>query len=166
MIAAPGPRTEWRLAGVAAACVAAVALALVAQHGFGMQPCPWCILQRLIYLLIALLCGVAAVLRSGMFKIAAVALALALAVSGAAAAVFQHVVAAKSFSCNLTFADTIITALGLEALLPALFKVTATCADAAVSVLGVPFEYWSLGLFVVVALVLAGWLLRTQTRRA
>ena len=166
MIAAPGLRAEWRLAGVAAACIAAVALALVAQHGFDMQPCPWCILQRLIYLLIALLCGVAAVLRGGMPRIAAVALALALAVSGAAAAVFQHVVAAKSFSCNLTFADTVITALGLEALMPTVFKVTATCADAAVSVLGVPFEYWSLALFVVVALVLAGWLSRTWTRTA
>jgi protein dithiol:quinone oxidoreductase len=32
--------------------------------------------------------------------------------------------------------------------------VTATCADAAVSVLGVPFEYWSLALFAIVAGVL------------
>ena len=147
-------RPRW-LAGIAAACFMAVALALVAQHAFDMQPCPWCILQRLIYLLIALLCGVAAMLRRGAARTVAVVLALGLAVSGAAAAVFQHVVAAKSFSCNLTAADNIITALGLEALVPALFKVTATCADAAVSVLGVPFEYWSLALFAVLALALA-----------
>ena len=148
------------LAGIAAACIAAVALALVAQHGFDMQPCPWCILQRLIYLLIALLCGVATMLKGGTARVVAVVLALALAVSGVAAAVFQHVVAAKSFSCNLTLADTIITALGLESLVPALFKVTATCADAAVSVLGVPFEYWSLTLFAVIALALVAWLAR------
>lgn len=161
MTAAGGPRAGpgW-LAGIAAACVAAVALALVAQHAFDMQPCPWCILQRLIYLLIALLCGMAAVLKRGAARTVAVVLALGLAVSGAAAAVFQHVVAAKSFSCNLTAADKIITALGIEALVPALFKVTATCADAAVSVLGVPFEYWSLALFAAVALALVAWLAR------
>ena len=148
------------LAGIAAASVAAVALALVAQHAFDMQPCPWCILQRLIYLLIAVLCGATAALRRGPVQTGAMALSLALAVSGVAAAVFQHVVAAKSFSCNLTLADTIITALGLESLVPALFKVTATCADAAVSVLGVPFEYWSLALFAAIALTLAGALTR------
>ena len=162
MTAAGGARPGRRaLVGVAAACLAAVALALVAQHAFDMQPCPWCILQRLIYLLIALLCGVAAVLKGGAARIVAVVLAMALAVSGMAAAVFQHVVAAKSFSCNLTLADTIITALGLESLLPALFKVTATCADAAVSVLGVPFEYWSLALFAAIALALVAWLARS-----
>ena len=161
MTAAVGARARSRwLVAIAAVCLAAVALALVAQHAFDMQPCPWCILQRLIYLLIALLCGVAAALKGGAARTVAVVLALALAVSGAAAAVFQHVVAAKSLSCNLTLADKIITALGLESLVPALFKVTATCANAAVSVLGVPFEYWSLALFAVIALVLAGGLAR------
>ena len=156
-----GRRADRRwLAGVAAACAAAVGLALVAQHAFGMQPCPWCILQRLIYLLIALLCAMAAALRGGATRVVAVVLALALAAAGGAAAVFQHVVAAKSFSCNLTLADTVITALGLESLLPALFKVTATCADAAVSVLGVPFEYWSLALFTTIAVALVAWLAR------
>ena len=32
----------------------AVALALVTQHVFGMQPCPWCVLQRLIFVAISL----------------------------------------------------------------------------------------------------------------
>jgi protein dithiol:quinone oxidoreductase len=71
-----------------------------------------------------------------------------LAGCGVAASIWQHVVAAKQFSCNLTLADNIITALRLESLLPALFQVTATCADAEVSMFGVPFEYWSLVLFV------------------
>ena len=31
----------------------AVALALVTQHVFGMQPCPWCVLQRLIFVAIS-----------------------------------------------------------------------------------------------------------------
>lgn len=136
------------LLAMAVVCVLAVAAALIAQHRFDMQPCPWCILQRVIYLLIALLCLSAAVVPSRIARAAATAGVLVFAGLGAASAVYQHVVAAKLYSCSLTLADTIISALGLEQLLPALFQVTATCADAAVSVFGVPFEYWSLALFV------------------
>jgi disulfide bond formation protein DsbB len=31
--------------------------------------------------------------------------------------------------------------------LPQVFAATASCADAAVQLFGVPYEYWSLGLF-------------------
>ncbi len=142
-----------RLVAMAAACVAAVAAALVAQHGFDMQPCPWCILQRVIYLALAAVCVLAAALPSRALRVALSGLALVLTLLGAASAIYQHVVAAKLASCNLTLADKIITALGIESLLPELFQVTATCADAAVSALGVPFEYWSLALFALLALV-------------
>ena len=141
-----------RLAAMALVSLAAVTAAIVAQKAFDMQPCPWCILQRLIYLAIALVCGVGAVWPARGPRFALVGLALVLALSGMASAVYQHVVAAKLGSCNLTLADKIITALGLESLAPALFQVTANCADAAVKVLGVPFEYWSLALFALLAL--------------
>ena len=39
---------------------------------------------------------------------------LLLAIGGAMAAIYQHEVAAKSFSCNLTFADKLISGLGLN----------------------------------------------------
>ena len=138
---------------MAVACVAAVGAALVAQHGFDIQPCPWCILQRVIFLAIALVCSVAAAWPSRGARGALGGVALLLALCGVAAAYYQHAVAAKNSSCNLTLADKIITALGLESLAPALFQVTATCAEAAVSVLGVPFEYWSMALFVLLGAV-------------
>ena len=142
------------LAGIGIACIAALAAALLAQHEFGMRPCPWCVLQRLIYLLVALLAVVAAV-GARPLRVLLAGAVIALAVCGAAAAVYQHIVAAKQYSCNLTFADQVISALGLETLWPALFQVTATCADAAVDVFGVPFEYWSLALFALIAAVAA-----------
>ena len=49
-------------------------------------------------------------------------------------------------------ADKVISGLGLDRALPEIFEVRATCADAAVSVAGVPFELWSLLLFVGVGL--------------
>jgi disulfide bond formation protein DsbB len=151
-----------RFAAMAVLCLAAVAAALVAQHRFDMQPCPWCILQRVIFLALALVCIVAAAWSSRGARLALGGVALVLALCGMASAIYQHVVAAKQFSCNLTLADKIITALGLESLAPALFQVTASCADAAVSILGVPFEYWSLGLFAFLCLLAASTLGRLR----
>ena len=51
------PRPRLLLASVALLSLAAVGLALVSQHVFGMEPCPWCVLQRVIFLAIALACG-------------------------------------------------------------------------------------------------------------
>ena len=151
-----------RLLAMATVCLAAVAAALVAQHGFDMQPCPWCILQRVIFLAIAVACLAAVAWPSRRARQVLSSVALLLALCGVAAAFYQHQVAAKNASCNLTMADKIITALGLEPLLPALFQVTATCADAAVSVLGVPFEYWSLALFALLGLLAASTLVRLR----
>ena len=146
---------------MAAACVLAVGAALVAQHGFEMRPCPWCIFQRLLFLVIALLCLLTAVLPWRRARIGLNMATLLVAGGGILAAVYQHEVASKMFSCNLTFADTAIGALGLERLWPAMFQVTATCAEAAVSLFGVPFEYLSLALFALLALTAAGLLLRS-----
>ena len=144
------------LAIVAIACVAAVAGALVSQHVFDMQPCPWCVLQRVIYLGIALVCGLGWVLRTLAARRAAAGLALLLALCGAAAALWQHFKAAASASCNLTLADKVVSGfLHLDSLWPDVFAVRASCADAAVNLLGVPYDFWSLALFALVAVVLA-----------
>ena len=129
-------------------CFALVGAALVSQHVFDMQPCPWCILQRIIFLVLALLLLAGAFLPGrAAFIVGTVAFALA----GIVTALYQHFVAAKSQSCNLTLADKIISGLGLDKAVPAMFEVKASCADAAVDMLHVPYEFWSLGFFVVVA---------------
>ena len=141
------------LAAAGLACAASVGLALLAQHQFNMQPCPWCILQRLIFVVLAGLCLLGAVLPAPPRRLVA-ALALPLAAAGMAAALWQHFVAAKTSSCAMTLADRIVMATGLDMRFPDWFEVRATCADAAVSVLGVPFEFWALALFAATGLVL------------
>ena len=59
--------------------------------------------------------------------------------------------AAASASCNLTLADKIVAATRLDSLLPDVFSARASCADAAVNLAGMPYEFWSLVLFLVVA---------------
>lgn len=145
------PRALLAMAGLA--CAASVGLALLAQHHFNMQPCPWCILQRLIFVALAGLCLLGAALPALPRRLVA-ALALPFAAGGMAASLWQHFVAAKTSSCAMTLADRIVMATGLDMQFPDMFEVRATCADAAVSVFGVPFEFWALALFAIVGLVL------------
>ena len=137
------PRRTALLWIIAALSLGAVGIALATQHLLGMEPCPWCILQRLIFVVIAL----AALLGLLLGRVFAGLLVLALSVAGIAAALWQHFVAAASDSCNLTLAEKIISGLGLDGSLPEIFQPRASCADAAVKLLGVPYEFWSLGLF-------------------
>ncbi len=137
----------------------AVGLALVTQHGFEMLPCPWCVLQRMIFVTIALAALPGALLARPPVRQASAALVLLLALAGVAAALWQHFVAASSASCELTLADRIVSASGLDALLPDVFAPWASCADAAATLLGLPYEFYSLTLFVLAALA-AAWLLR------
>ncbi|MFM9914288.1 MAG: disulfide bond formation protein B [Rhizobacter sp.] len=139
------------LLAMAVACVGAVAGALVSQHVFDMQPCPWCILQRVIYLAIAALCLIGAAWSAVVARRGIGVLTLLLSLGGAASALYQDLVASKSTSCNLTFADKVISALGLDGAFPPLLQVTANCSDAAVKLLGIQYAYWSLALFVMLA---------------
>jgi len=153
-----------RFATIALACIAAVGLALIGQYAFEMRPCPWCILQRLIFIVIGVVAALGALLGPRLARIGIAGSIGVLAVLGAAAALWQHGVAAKSSSCNLTLADKLLNALGVEALLPSLFQITANCAESAVKVFGVSFEHWSLVLFLILALFSASTALKLTKR--
>jgi protein dithiol:quinone oxidoreductase len=131
----------------------AVGLALISQHVFGMEPCPWCVLQRLVFVAIALVCGLGLLWTTSLGHRVAACLVGALSASGMAAALWQHFVAAASNTCNLTLADKIVGILQLDRLLPEVFAARASCADAAVNLLGLPYEYWSLAVFVLLAAI-------------
>jgi protein dithiol:quinone oxidoreductase len=148
----PAPQSTRVLAFMAALCVLALGLALVAQHQFDMRPCPWCVLQRGLYILLVLGFSLSACINHPTLRRSMVALCALLSGAGMASAIYQHQVAAQKFSCNLSLADKIINALELDTALPSIFSATASCAEAAVSVLGLPFAFWSLGLFSAIAL--------------
>ncbi len=152
-------RLTARLWLVALTGLAAVAVAVFTQHQWDMQPCPWCILQRIVFLLISAVALVAA-LTHGLTRRVAGAAVLLLAACGVAAALWQHFVAAASSSCKLTLADRIISGIGLDSWWPEVFGVFASCADAKVNLLGLPYEFFSGALFVLVA-----WLVWPALRR-
>ncbi len=131
--------------------LAAVGAALVSQHVFDMQPCPWCVLQRVIFVAIAAVSLPALLLRAPLVRRVLAGAAGVLAGCGMAAALWQHFVAASSTSCNLTLADRIVSSLGLDGAWPEVFAAYASCADAAVKLLGLSYEFYSLVLFAALA---------------
>jgi disulfide bond formation protein DsbB len=53
-----------------------------------------------------------------------------------------------------------MSTLQLDSLLPEVFAATASCADAKVNLLGLPYEFWSLGLFIVLDVIAVSAILR------
>ena len=145
-------RSSLLMSGIALVGVGSMAAAWVSQHFFDMQPCPWCVLQRAIFGALALLAVLGLLLRKQRPAVALIGLlGIALALAGVKAAHWQHFVAVQQ-SCALTLADKIVSAFYLDTLWPSMFSATASCADAAVDLFGVPYEFWSLGLFIVLAI--------------
>lgn len=135
-----GDRTV--LLGIFGFSILALGVALLTQHQMGMMPCPWCILQRMIFVAIA-----AAALAGLRWRSLGFASILLLSVGGLAAGLWQYNVASESLSCALTFADRVIVSSRLDVLLPGIFEPKAGCADAKADLLGIPYEFFSMGLF-------------------
>lgn len=139
--------------------IAGLAIALFSQHVLGMRPCAWCVFQRVILIVIGLvaLLGILTGRRCQVAQRVSGALVTALGLGGIVAAWYQYSVAAMQFSCDQTFADRFMTASGLDAGIPWLFGIYATCMDARADLLGIEYALWALALFVVMAILgLAG----------
>jgi disulfide bond formation protein DsbB len=142
-----------------AACALLALISLVAavllQHGLGMQPCAWCVLQRLFVLALLFVILPGALAGAGRVAQVAAAAGGVLAAGGLGAALHQQFVAARSDACGLSLADRIIMAGRLHEIAPWLFMPTARCDEANAPLLGIPFALWSAGLFVVSMLLCA-----------
>ncbi len=152
------PTAGW--AALAVVPLAVVGFALVMQHGYDHLPCPWCVFQRLVFVAIAVVAIVALAWRARAPRRALAVLVVALAAVGVAAAAWQHRVVASGVSCTFTLADRVLAATGLDQALPDVFAAWASCADAALRLLGVPYEVYSGALFAASAAVAIGLLRR------
>jgi protein dithiol:quinone oxidoreductase len=140
---------------VLVASLAAVGAALVSQYAFDMQPCAWCVLQRLIFLFIAAMSALAVWLRQPRVRATLGGAIVLLAASGIASALYQHFVAADTTSCRLSLAERIISdMLHLDTLLPSVFGIRVGCGVGATTMLGIPYEFWSLAAFGLLVLAL------------
>lgn len=137
---------------IAFLCFASLGVALVSQHVFDMQPCAWCVMQRVIFLVIGLVALIGSIAGRVISRIAALLIVI-LGSLGIAAAWHQYTVASKSLSCAMTFADRFMNGLGFDAAAPWFFGIYASCAEATVSLFGVEYALGGLALFGVLALL-------------
>jgi disulfide bond formation protein DsbB len=144
--------------------LAAVGAALFTQYRLDMQPCPWCVLQRALFVAISLAALPGLLVRLPLVRKTSAGVALLLAALGMAAALWQHFVAAASVSCKQTLADQIVQGLGLAERWPEVFAAYASCAEAAAQLFGISYEFYSLALFALMAALMVAQV-QARTRR-
>ncbi len=140
----------------------AIATALVHQHIFGMEPCAWCVLQRLVFVLIFLISTLSLIYKkTSVFDW----LVSAFGLSGIGIALYQLNVANYSNSCGISAAEKLMTWTQLNSLLPQVFESYALCADANVSLLGLPYAAWSLWLFITITILSIRKIIKNRTNK-
>ncbi|MEZ5657218.1 MAG: disulfide bond formation protein B [Burkholderiaceae bacterium] len=146
-------RRAWALLAIIVG-LGSVGMALWLQHRSDLLPCSWCVLQRLQGLIVVALAIMAIVLPAIVGR-AMAWLGVLVAISGLGSALFQHFSASKDLSCDMTLADKIIGALGLDARWPDVFQAQAMCHEANVPWMGVPFALWGAAMFITLIVCLA-----------
>ena len=153
-----------KLASLSVVCAAAVVFAVFSQQVWDMRPCPWCIIQRMLFILASIIAAIGAVLArtsrpTQTFRKQRIAywpwITIGfIAAIGTGSAIYQHLIASNQSSCSISHAQSFVMATGLDEWLPSLFLITGSCADAATAkLLGVPYELASALLFGIIV----GW---------
>lgn len=146
---------------IAAVSLALVGAALYLQHVKDMLPCPLCVIQRYLFLGIALFALIGAF--AGKIK-AFTSLALLCALGGLGV-VGKHlyVLAHPGFSCGIDPMETMLNKIPTATMLPWLFRADGLCEAAQDQVLGLNVPQWSALWFVLLTLSLI-WVLVRRAR--
>jgi disulfide bond formation protein DsbB len=148
------------LLAIASTCLALVGAALYLQHVKDLLPCPLCVIQRYLFLAIALCCALGA--YGGKPRLGA-GLAL-LGALGGLGVVGKHlwVLAHPGLSCGIDPMTTVLNKIPTATVMPWLFQADGLCEDARDTLLGLSIPQWSGIWFVLLTGALAYLLLRRQ----
>lgn len=150
------------LLAIAAVSLALVGAALYLQHAKDMLPCPLCVIQRYLFLGIAIFSLIGASMGNSAGK-ARVGAGLALLCGlGGLGVVAKHlyVLAHPGFSCGIDPMETILNKIPTATLMPWLFRADGLCEAAQDTVFGLNVPQWSAVWFVILTLALVAALVR------
>ena len=149
------------LLAIAAVSIALIGAALYLQHAQGLLPCPLCVIQRYLFIGIAIFSLIGAFAN----KIKAGAgLALLCALGGLGfVAKHLYVLAHPGFSCGIDPMQTTLNKIPTATLLPGLFQADGLCEAAQETVFGLNVPQWSAVWFVILTLALV-WVLVRRAR--
>ncbi len=133
----------------AAACLLLIAAALYLQHAKDMLPCPLCVIQRYLFLAVAIGSLIGAFGRKPK---AGAAIGLAAAIGGLGV-VGKHlyVLAHPGFSCGIDPMETVLNKIPTATYLPWLFQADGLCENATDAIFGLSVPQWSAAWFVILA---------------
>jgi disulfide bond formation protein DsbB len=146
------------LALVCAACVGMLAFGLYLQHVVGLEPCPMCIVQRYALVLVAVISGVTAALRTrGAWLTGSLLGLLAAGFGGFTAArqSFLQWYPPETVNCGRDFYGMIET-FPLKRALPMIFKGSGDCSKVDWTFLGGSIANWSFVAFLGFSIVFIG----------
>jgi disulfide bond formation protein DsbB len=159
------PRTIWF--ALAAGCAGLGIASLVLTFWLDLHPCHLCIFQRLLFMLIAALALVAALLISPRGRRLPGGLVLGLAGLGIAVAAYQTWLQAQppgSISCvggEPGLIERLVEWLGQQ--VPSLFLATGFCEEAELVIFGLSLAHWALVSFAA-CLIATAWALLADRR--
>lgn len=146
---------RWIFAGISAFCVMLLAAAYYIQYGPGaLQPCPLCVLQRYVYLVIAALALVASALIGK--RLPAMVMAGVLNVCGmigAGLAIWQLTKGSSMTSCLTDPIGEFVYGLPMRVWWPEFLGAYAGCADVIPPIFGLSIPLWSLLCFLAITVM-------------
>lgn len=138
-------------------CVGLLGYALYLQHAQGLDPCPWCVVQRLGFMLVGAIALVAALHGRGVAGYATFGFLAALA--GAAAGAYHVWLQSdpvRAAKCIGSTVELVLDKLAIGKLAPGLLQYDGPCTLKPWSFLGLSIPEWSLTWFVILAIALLG----------
>jgi disulfide bond formation protein DsbB len=155
------PSSRNALLLIAAVSIALVGAALYLQHAKDMLPCPLCVIQRYLFLGVAVFSLIGACAN----KIKALGTLALLCALGGLGAVAKHlyVLAHPGFSCGIDPMETALNKIPTATLVPWLFRADGLCEAAQDTVLGLNVPQWSAVWFAILTLSLV-WVLARRAR--
>ena len=134
-------------------CIGLLAYALVLQHLDGLDPCPWCVVQRLGFIGIGLLALVAALHRPGNIGTAIYAFFGGLVAAAGVAAAGYHIWIqsdpVRAMACAGSPVERILDASKIGKMIPPLLQYDGLCTIKPWKFLALSIPEWSLVWFVI-----------------
>ncbi len=144
---------------IAAACIGLLGVAMYLQHVVDMLPCPLCVIQRYIFLGIAIVCLIGAARQpkvgAGLGFLGALG---GLGVSGKHLYILAH----PGLSCGIDPLETSLNKVFTAEYLPFIFKADGLCEDATAPFFGLSIPQWSFVWFAIFAIATLWLLLRRK----
>lgn len=144
----------------AAVCIGALGVAMYLQHVMNMAPCPLCVIQRYLFIAIAIGCLIGA--ASQQQKVGAgIGLLAALGGLGVAGK-HLYLLAHPGFSCGIDPVETTLNKIFTAQYMPYMFESYGACENAGEVFIGLSIPQWAFVWFGMAALVTLWVLLRRK----